>query len=68
MKHVLGHFDGEKVVLDEPLSIPRDTPVEVVVPDSREETARLSADLYLASLPSLKKIWDNPDDARYDAL
>ncbi len=68
MKHVAAHYDGEKVVLDEPVSLPANTPVEVVVPDSLDEIDRLKKGLFLASLPSLKKIWDNPDDAVYDTL
>jgi hypothetical protein len=68
MKHVAAHYDGEKVVLDEPVCLPANTPVEVVVPDSLDEIDRLKKGLFLASLPSLKKIWDNPGDAVYDNL
>jgi hypothetical protein len=42
--------------------------VEVVIPDSGEDVRTLNADLILASLPSLKRIWDNPQDAEYDKL
>ncbi len=68
MKHVAAHYDGEKVVLDEPISLPANTPVEVVLPDSLDEINQLQKGLFLASLPSLKKIWDNPGDAVYDNL
>jgi hypothetical protein len=68
MKHVAAHYDGEKVVLDEPISLPANTPVEVLLPDSLDEIDQLKKGLFLASLPSLKKIWDNPGDAVYDNL
>ena len=68
MKHVAAHYDGEKVILDEPVSLSANTPVEVVIPDSEEEKTRLREGIFLASLPSLKKIWANPHDAEYDKL
>ena len=40
MKHVAAHYDGEKVVLDEPISLPANTPVEVLLPDSLDERRR----------------------------
>lgn len=66
MRHVSAHYDGEKVVLDEPVSISTNTRVEVVIPDSGEDLRTLRADIVLASLPSLKRIWDNSSDAEYD--
>ena len=68
MKHVLAHYDGEKVVLDEPVTLPVNTPLEVVIPDSPEENTRLSEGIFLASLPVLTKIWTNSADAEYDKL
>lgn len=68
MRHVPAHFDGEKVVLDGPVSIPPQTPLEVVIPDSAEEVQDVSRDAFLASLPSLTRIWANPRDAEYDKL
>lgn len=68
MRHIPAHYDGEKVVLDEPVSLSADTPVEVVIPDSQNELAALKADVSLTSLPSLMRIWDNPRDAEYDKL
>jgi hypothetical protein len=68
VKHVAAHYDGEKIVLDEPVALPANTPVEVVIPDSKEERDRLRAGTFLASVPSLKKIWENPKDAEYDKL
>lgn len=68
MRHVSAHYDGEKVVLDEQVSLSANTPVEVVIPDSSEELRVLRTDVFLASLPSLKRVWDNPRDAEYDEL
>jgi hypothetical protein len=68
MRHVSAHYDGEKVVLDEPVSLSVNTQVEVVIPDSKEELTTLRTDVFLASLPSLTRIWDNPRDAEYDEL
>jgi len=68
MRHISGHYDGEKVVLDEPVSLSANTQVEVVIPDSKEELTTLRTDVFLASLPSLTRIWDNPRDAEYDKL
>jgi hypothetical protein len=68
MRHVSAHYDGEKVVLDEPVSLSANTPVEVVIPDSQEDMIALKTDVSLASLPSLTRIWNNPRDAEYDQL
>lgn len=68
MRHVSAHYDGEKVVLDEPVSLSMDMPLEVVIPDSTQDLKVLRSDTILASLPSLKRIWDNPRDAEYDKL
>lgn len=68
MRHVPAHYDGEKVVLDEPVSLSANTPVEVVIPDSQEDLIALKTDVLLASLPSLAQIWNNPSDAEYDKL
>jgi hypothetical protein len=68
MRHISAHYDGEKVVLDEPVSLSANTQVEVVIPDSKEELTTLRTDVFLASLPSLTHMWDNPRDAEYDKL
>jgi len=68
MRHISAHYDGEKVILDEPVSLSANTQVEVVIPDSTEELATLRTDVLLASLPNLTRIWDNPRDAEYDKL
>ncbi|WHZ26185.1 MAG: hypothetical protein OJF51_000980 [Nitrospira sp.] len=68
MRHISAHYDGEKVVLDEPVLLSANTPVKVVIPDSEEELMALKTDVFLASLPSLARIWNNPRDAEYDKL
>ena len=68
MKHVPAHYDGTKVVLDEPVTLPINTPLEVVIPDSPEESTQLREATFLASLPILTKVWANSADAEYDKL
>ncbi|MBS0180877.1 MAG: hypothetical protein JSS39_00615 [Nitrospira sp.] len=68
MRHISAHYDGEKVVLDEPVSLSANTPVEVVIPDSQEDLMALKTDVSHASLPSLARIWNNSRDAEYDKL
>jgi DNA-binding transcriptional regulator/RsmH inhibitor MraZ len=68
MRHVSAHYDGEKVILDEPVSLSANTPVEVVIPDSHADLMALKTDVFLASVPSLIQIWNNPRDAEYDKL
>ena len=68
MRHVSAHYDGTKVVLDEPVTLPVNTPLEVVVPDAPEDRTRLREGTFLASLPVLTRIWTNSADAEYDKL
>ncbi len=68
MKHIPAHYDGTKVVLDEPVTLPVNTPLEVVIPDSPEESTQLGQGTFLASLPVLTKIWTNSADSEYDKL
>ena len=68
MRHVPAHYDGTKVVLDEPVTLPVNTPLEVVVPDAPEDRTRLREGTFLASLPVLTRIWTNSADAEYDKL
>ena len=68
MRHVSAHYDGEKAVLDEPVSLSANTQVEVVIPDPKEDLTTLRTDVFLASLPTLTRMWDNPRDAEYDKL
>ena len=68
MKHYRAHFDGTKVVFDEPVRIFPNTILEVVVPDTEQDARRLGEAVFLASLPVLQSIWDNPKDAEYDSL
>ena len=68
MRHIPAHYDGEKIVLDEPVALSTETPVEVVIPDSPEDLTALPNDVIAASIPSLSRIWDNARDAEYDKL
>ncbi len=40
---------------------------ERIVPDDAEETVELK-DFFAASAPAFAAVWDNPEDAVYDAL
>jgi hypothetical protein len=57
MVRLRGHFDGTRIVLDEPLpaNLPPDTPVEISIPDERELALRqwrdFSSDLWSRPLP-----------------
>jgi hypothetical protein len=66
MKHVAGHYEGQKIVLDEEVFLPPNTTVEVVIPDTEEERAKLRKGVFLASLPALTRLWVNRKDAEYD--
>jgi hypothetical protein len=59
MKTVKAYFDGKKVVLPEDFEAP---PGEVVI--VLNDAAEISA----LSDAVFAEIWDNPEDAEYDAL
>jgi hypothetical protein len=60
--------DGELILKD--LPVRKGISVEVIILSAREgETeAALVADWLGASLPSLREVWDNEEDAIYDQL
>ena len=62
MHAVRARFDGEKIVL--PPDAPPAQPGDVIVIFEDSE----SADLLAAQEQTLKKAWDNDDDAVYDRL
>jgi hypothetical protein len=55
MIRLRGHYDGKNVILDQPVpgGLMPDTPVEVVIPDPREQALR-----ELESF--LKDLWSRP--------
>jgi len=67
MKAIKAHYDGRVVVLEEPIDLPVNTPVRVLVPEADESVAIAKAFANLSE-PSFSRIWDNDDDAGYDKL
>ena len=67
MKAIKARYDGKVVVPEEPVDLPANTPVRVLIPEAgdTEEVGKLFAKL---SEPSFKGIWDNEEDAVYDQL
>ena len=67
MKAIKAHYDGHVVVPEEPIDLPVNTPVRVLVPDADDSVAIVKAFANL-SVPSFDRIWDNDEDAAYDKL
>lgn len=65
MQTLSGHYDGQFVVLDEPVRLRRNTKVMVLVPEANDDLTGGCARL---SEAAFQKIWDNPLDADYDRL
>jgi hypothetical protein len=66
VKTISAHFDGKHVVFDEPVVLPPNTPLMVVVGEAGESNADISRWCTEAAQSSFAKIWDNPLDAEYD--
>jgi hypothetical protein len=67
MKAIKGHYDGRVIVPEEPVDLPANTPVRVLLPDSNDSVA-LSKAFANISEASFSRIWDNDEDAAYDKL
>jgi hypothetical protein len=69
MDHVLttipAHFDGTEIKLDVPVRLEPNARLLVTILDP--EAASLVYDVMAASTASLSQIWDNDEDAVYDA-
>ncbi len=68
MRTLSAHFDGQRIVLDEPIQLKPDTKVHVIVPDECDLTNEVVNLCARLSEPVFSKIWDNPLDADYDKL
>jgi len=70
MKTVDAHFDGQQIVLDEPVELTANTKLKVIVPEQGESFSdnELSRSLSRLSEPAFAKVWDNTLDAEYDKL
>jgi hypothetical protein len=71
MDHVLttipAHFDGNEIVLDVPVTLEPNARLLVTILDSTEATQALVYAMMTASAASFAQIWDNDEDAVYDA-
>lgn len=66
MRSLRAHFDGQFIVLDEPVQLNVNEKVTVIIAEKEEN--RLTDDCARLSENSFQKIWDNPLDADYDRL
>jgi hypothetical protein len=55
------------VVPEEPIDLPVNTPVRVLVPEADDSVAIAKAFANLSE-PSFSRIWDNDENAAYDKL
>jgi hypothetical protein len=67
MKAIKAHYDGRVVVPEEPVNLPVNTPVQVLVPDA-DDSVDITKDFASLSETSFSRIWDNDEDAAYDKL
>jgi len=67
MKAIKAHYDGRVIVPEEPVNLPANTPVRVLVPETDDSTD-ITREFSKLSEASFSRIWDNEDDAAYDKL
>jgi hypothetical protein len=67
MKAIKARYDGHVIVPEEPIDLPANTPVRVLLPDSND-SGTLSKAFANISEASFSRIWDNDEDAAYDKL
>lgn len=68
LKAVPAHFDGKEIKLNIPITLQPDTPLLVVILDPPEPHQSLVYTAMATSEEAFKAIWDNDEDAVYDAL
>lgn len=61
------HYDGENIQLDVPIALEPNARLLVTILAPAEPTAELVYAMMSASAASLARIWDNDEDAVYDA-
>jgi hypothetical protein len=67
MKAIKAHYDGRVIIPEEPIDLPANTPVRVLVPEA-ESSAEITKAFSNISEASFSRIWDNDEDAAYDKL
>ena len=68
MKTMNGHFDGQHIVLDDPVALKPNTRVKVMTIENDPTEAEMIRGCSRLSEIVFQKIWDNPLDADYDKL
>jgi hypothetical protein len=67
MKAIKARYDGHVIVPEEPVNLPVNTPVQVLLPDENDPVALTKAFANISEA-SFSCIWDNDEDAAYDKL
>ena len=67
MVAIKAHFDGKNIVLPDNFRHGRPGEVLIIFQDSGKDSAEKDAWLK-AQEPAFAKVWDNDEDAAYDAL
>jgi len=68
MKAIKAHYDGRVIVPEEPVDLPANTPVRVLLPEADDDAAVITKEFAQLSETSFSRIWDNDEDAAYDKL
>ena len=68
MKTMNGHFDGQHIVLDDPVALKPNTRVKIITVENDPTDADIIGGCARLSESVFQKIWDNPLDADYDKL
>ena len=68
MKAIKAHYNGYVIVPEEPVDLPANTPVRVLVPEVDDDAAVITEAFAQLSETSFSRIWDNDEDAAYDKL
>jgi hypothetical protein len=68
MKTLNGHFDGQHIVLDDPVALKPNTRVKIIAVETGPADAEIIRGCERLSESVFQKIWDNPLDADYDKL
>ena len=67
MKAIKARYDGHVIVPEEPINLPVNTPVRVLVPEV-DDSVEIIKGFASLSETSFSRIWDNDEDAAYDKL
>jgi len=68
MKTMDGRFDGQHIVLDDPVALRTNARVKIIAVEDGSTEAEVIRGCARLSESVFQKIWDNPLDADYDKL